>query len=467
MQKDVVIDYVPNPRQAEFHRASEDFVLYGGAKGGGKSCALVEECVAWGYEHPGANMYIFRETYDALDQNIIREFKDKIPAELYKYNEGKHVAKLLNGTIINFRFVANDEDATKYQGVSMDWLGVDELTKHSEKAIQILQSCLRSTKYKPKFRATCNPGGKGHVWVRDTYILATDYGKKVIKDPTYDITIRFIPATVYDNEALMKNDPNYVKRLENLPENEKQAFLYGNWDIFEGRFFGEWNEKTHVIKPFEIPREWKKFVSIDWGYKDYCDVLWHAVDGDHIYTYRELHVKETSVRDVAHMIKSLMGFDEKIEYWVGSPDMWQTRGTGESLGSQNIADIFAAERIYFQKAKNDRIIGWQVMREYMLEARDKKPKWLIFSSCANIIRCLPLAQYDDKKIEDMATEPHEITDALDSARYFFMTRPSERKRELRQKLDGYTPGEIEDFLGGRKEEYRKKHDSVDRRRVWR
>jgi phage terminase large subunit len=466
MAQDVVIEYVPNEKQALFHQASEDYVLYGGAKGGGKSCALVEEAIAWGYEHNGANMYIFRETYDALEQNIIREFKEKIPKELYKYNEGKHRAVLLNGTVINFRHVNSDADAAIYQGVSMDWLGIDELTKHSEKAVQILLSCLRSAKgYKPKFRATCNPGGKGHVWVRDTYILATDYGKKVIKDPIYGVTIRFIPATVYDNTVLMANDPVYVKRLENLPDNEKRAFLYGDWDIFEGRFFGEWNEKTHVVAPFDIPREWRKAVSIDWGFNDYCDVLWHAMDGDHVYTYRELHVKGKSVREVARDIKMLTGFDEKIDYYVGSPDMWQTRGTGETIGSQNIADIFASERIYFQKANNSRVVGWQVMREYMLNAKDETPKWKIFSSCQNIIRCLPLAQYDDDKMEDMSTEPHEITDALDSARYFFMTRPSSKRISMENKPMNYTPSEVEDFLSGSTKETRK-HDSVDRRRVW-
>ena len=263
----------------------------------------------------------------------------------------------------------------------------------------------------------------------------------------------------------MRNDPNYVRRLENLPEHEKQAFLYGNWDIFEGRFFGEWTEETHVVKPFEIPREWKKYVSIDWGYNDFCSVLWHAVDGKHIYTYRELHVKETSVRDVAHMIKKLMNYDEKPTLWVGSPDMWQTRGTAEKGHGANIAEIFAQEGIYWTKADNSRIIGWQVMREYMLKTDDDKPRWMIFSNCTNIIRCLPLAQYDDKKLEDMSTEPHEITDALDSARYFLMTRPSARQVKERLDTTNYTPTEIVDYLGGKIEKERK-HDSVDRRRVW-
>jgi hypothetical protein len=146
--------------------------------------------------------------------------------------------------------------------------------------------------------------------------------------------------------------------------------------------------------------------------------------------------------------------------------MWQTRGTGDTFHGENIADIFAAEKIYWQKAENSRIIGWQVMREYMLNADDGKPKWQVFSSCTNLIRCLPLAQYDDKKLEDMATEPHEITDALDAARYFLISRPGARKVAARVDTTNYTPTEIEDFLGGKKE-LTKKHDSVDRRRVWR
>lgn len=275
--------------------------------------------------------------------------------------------------------------------------------------------------------------------MRDTYILRTNYGKKVVKDDVFGVTIRFIPATVYDNKVLMENDPLYVKRLENLPENEKKAFLYGDWDIFEGRFFGEWKEKTHVIKPFNIPRSWKKAVSIDWGYNDYCDVLWHAMDGEHVYTYRELHVKGRSVREVARDIKILTDYNEKIDYYVGSPDMWQTRGTGETLGTQNIASIFAEEKLFFQKANDSRIVGWQVMREYMQKAKDKTPKWLIFNTCKNLIRCLPLAQYDDNKLEDMATEPHEITDALDSARYFFMTRPVSNKNSYYNVIENYTP----------------------------
>lgn len=125
----------------------------------------------WGLEHPGANMFIFRETFTALEQNVIREWKESIPQELYKYNESKHVAKLINSTTVSFGFMNNLDDARKYQGSNIDWIGIDELTKHTEEEVQIILTCLRSAKgFKPKFRGTCNPGGvrtlmgKGRVY---------------------------------------------------------------------------------------------------------------------------------------------------------------------------------------------------------------------------------------------------------------------------------------------------------------
>jgi len=130
---EINIGYIPNKKQAIFHASSSQEVVYGGAKGGGKSCALVMEALAYGLENAGAEMYIFRETYDDLEANIIREWKEKVPKELYSYNESKHVATLINSTVLKFRYIRNFTDAEGYQGRSMDWIGVDELTKHLKK----------------------------------------------------------------------------------------------------------------------------------------------------------------------------------------------------------------------------------------------------------------------------------------------------------------------------------------------
>ena len=208
------------------------------------------DALAYALENKGAQIYLFRETYDDLEANIIREWQEKVPSELYTYNASNHIAKVNGGSTVSFRYIRNIDDAFKYQGRSMDYIGVDELTKHLYKAIQILLSCLRSPKgFKPLFRGTCNPGGEGHLWVKQRYIEPTKYGKQMIVDQITGNRIAFIPAQVYDNTVLMENDPAYVRRLENLPEDERKAYLFGDWNVFAGQYFKEWRYDKHVIEP--------------------------------------------------------------------------------------------------------------------------------------------------------------------------------------------------------------------------
>jgi len=444
MEKEVDVEYTANKKQALFHSSNCEEVLYGGAKGGGKSCALMMEALAYGLKNNGATIYLFRETYDDLEANLIAEMKAKWPEDLYSYNEGKHIATLKNGTKVYFRYIANWQDANKYQGRSIDFIGVDELTKHEERSIQVLLSCLRSPKgFKTKFKATCNPNGVGFGWVKTNYIERTNYGEKIVIDELTGNRVEFIPATVYDNEILMKNDPNYVKRLENLPEDEKRAFLYGDWDSLQGQYFSNWDRKKHVVAPFEVPSHWKRYRSIDWGFKDHCAVYWHAVDQDgRSYTYRELYVNETMASDVAKMINrmSVMIDDngnevpEDIQYTVASPDMWQTRGLqavkdGKIIG-KNIAEVFLEEGIPLIRADNSRVIGWQRVAEEMQDQADGLPNWQIFSTCVNLVRTLPYLVRDEKKREDIADRQEDH--CAESIRYFHMSRPMKSKPTAEQ-----------------------------------
>lgn len=285
----IKVKYDPNPKQDRFHRCGQVEVVYGGAKGGGKTCALVMEGLAYGMEYAGATIYFFRETYDDLESNIIAEWKKRVPPELYKYNETKHTAVLYNGTVVRFRYIKDKRDAEQYDGRSIDAIFVDELTKHEEASIQQLLSCLRSPLGFPaRFRASCNPGGIGHNWVKKRYIIPTNKGNNEIEDSVTGNSIAFIPATVYDNEAIMMNDPAYVRRLENLPPKKKQAFLHGDWDMYDGQAFEEFDEDVHIIKPFAIPEHWHRWISVDNGFTDSFAWYWFAVD-EHglVYIYRE------------------------------------------------------------------------------------------------------------------------------------------------------------------------------------
>jgi hypothetical protein len=422
------IPYQPNAKQSLFHSSSADEVVYGGAKGGGKSCALVMECLAYGLENAGAEMYIFRETYDDLEANIIREWKEKVPRELYSYHESKHVATLVNGTTVKFRYIRSYADAEGYQGRSMDWIGVDELTKHEKRSIQVLLSCLRSPKgFKPTFRGTCNPGGIGHVWVKEDYIEATEYGKHPASDPVTGNKRVFIPAKVYDNTVLMQNDPNYVKRLENLPEKEKKAFLHGDWDIFEGQYFGEFKRDIHVIEPFVIPDHWRRYTTMDYGL-DMLAVLWIAVDTqNNAYCYKELYQDNLIISEAAKRYNEVNGKDKPHARYA-PPDLWNRRQeTGKSA-----ADLFRENGMHLIKSSNDRVQGWYNVKEWLkpIQTRDEQTgeevttsRLKIFANCTNLIRTLPQLQRDEKDPNDVAGEPHELTHIPDALRGWCITRP--------------------------------------------
>lgn len=431
----IEIKYTPNKKQELFHSCPADEAVYGGAKGGGKSCALIMESTAYALENAGAIVYLFRETYDDLEANLIREFKDKIPKEIYTYSESKHIAKLINGSEIIFRYISNDADAEGYQGRSMDFIGVDELTKHSQKAIQVLLSCLRSPKgFRPLFRGTCNPGGKGHAWVKERYIDGTRHGEDIITDAVSGTTIAFIPAVVYDNDILMENDPAYVRRLENLPEAQRKAFLYGDWDIFDGQYFTEFDASVHICNPFPIPAHWKRVTTMDYGLDMFAHYHIAEDENGEAYFYREIYQSGLIVSDAAKQVKDIESSETGYIKRLAPPDLWNT----QSISGTSTAYMFENNGLNLTKANNDRIDGWLALKELLKvwvdESGKKRSKLHIFKTCPNLIRCLPLAQYSEKVPCDVANEPHEITHSCDALRYYAISyrgkaNPIETKRE--------------------------------------
>jgi len=429
LKAEIRVPYEPNVKQNLFHASPAEESVYGGAKGGGKSAALIMDALAYGYEYPGANIYLFRETYPNLEANLIREWKKAVPKELYSYNESKHMAKLINGSQVLFRYVKNEKDAEGYQGQEFDYLGIDELTKHTERTVQLLLSCMRSAKGFPtRFRGTCNPGGRGHGFVKLNYVEATDYGKKMVRDKITGNRRVFIPANVYDNYVLMKNDPTYVKRLENLPEQERKAFLLGDWNVFIGQVFSEWNRNVHVVEPFEIPATWMRFRAIDWGFSKPYSIHWYAIDYEgNIWVYRELYGMKPNQPDVgseedpgqvAAKVKAAEK-NEFISYGVADPAIWQKHK--QIRNGESVAETFANEGVYWNQADNDRLAG-KMQVHLRLRGRGRNGAGIrIFSNCIHAIRTLPELCYDENKPEDVDTtlEDH----FYDELRYALMSRP--------------------------------------------
>ena len=238
----------------------------------------------------------------------------------------------------------------------------------------------------------------------------------------------FIPAKLTDNTVLMKNNPEYLQVLQNLPEHLRKAYLDGDWDAMEGQYFEEFNRSVHVCRPFQIPSWWKRFRAMDWGYRDPCCVLWFAVDPEgRVYVYDELYITRTIASQVAKMVKQkTAGY--KCAYTAASPDAWAKRGATDGIEGVSVEQIFAKNGVPLQKADNSRVVGWQRVREFLQCTDGEKPMLQIFDCCTNLIRTLPTLTYDKNDHEDVSDrcEDH----AAEALRYGLMSRAKTRPKKI-------------------------------------
>ncbi|MBQ1244152.1 MAG: terminase family protein [Clostridia bacterium] len=414
-------------KQRRFIEADATEVLFGGAAGGGKSFGQLIDALLYALKYPKSKQLILRRTFAELEKSLIRVSLSLFPREIYTYNSTLHSGKFKNGSILDFGYCATENDVFQYQSAEYDAVRFDELTHFTEFQYLYLISRVRGANDNPKqIKSSTNPGGVGHSWVKsrfvdpsppDTPFTASDGSRRI-----------FIPSKIDDNLFLMKSDPEYKKRLLALPESQKKALLYGDWNIFEGQYFTEFDYEKHTCNPFPIPKEWRKYRTIDYGL-DRLACLWVAVDSDrNVYVYRELCESNLMISDAAKKICEKTPTEESIYATLAPPDLWsRSQESGRSK-----AIIFSENGLFFTKTANDRETGWLSIKELLKTDEKGRPRLKIFRSCTEIIRCLPMLQIDPQRPTDTANEPHEITHAPDALRGFaiFYSRPNEKERTV-------------------------------------
>ena len=412
----------PNPKQEQFLRSLRRRVCYGGARGGGKSWVVRAKATLLALNYPGIKIIILRRTYADLWQNHVLELRKLLEPDIATYRDSEKAMVFPNGSRIRFGYCAAEADVLQYQGQEYDIMFLDEATQFTEYMYNCLVASNRGANEFPhRMYLTCNPGGVGHAWVKRLFI-DKDYTEAENPDD-----YEFIPAKVYDNKVLVDKDPEYVRMLETLPEDMRRAWLDGDWNVFAGQYFREWRDDIHIIDPIEIPGWWRRYFAMDYGL-DMLAGYWIAVDGEgQAYVYREVYQSGLIASEAAQKIKELT-CGENIDQWLAPPDLWNRRNdTGRS-----VADIFVEQDIPLTRVDNDRINGWQDVHEWLkpydtVDAVTGEPKKAaglrFFRSCRNVIRCLPMIQYDEHKANDVAKEPHELTHAPDAIRYFCSGRP--------------------------------------------
>lgn len=442
---------------------SEAFeTLFGGAAGGGKSYGQLTDSLLFALKYPKSKQIIFRRTFADLEKSLIRVSLEMYPREIATYNSSKHTWKFINGSIIDFGYIDNEKDVFQYQSAEYDIIRFDELTHFTEYMyVYMISRCRGANSYPKGIKSSTNPGGVGHTWVKERFIDIGEPNKlhEVVLDSGKKSTRIFIPSLVQDNIFMLEYDPDYIDRLDNLPEKERQALKYGDWDIYDGMFFPEFKRRIHVIEPFEIPNEWNKYISIDYGL-DMFAVLFHAIDTKgNDYVYNEIYQSNLIVSEAAKLLKSYPD-NNKVKYRYAPPDLWNRRNdTGKSA-----AEIFYENGVQLTKCSADRKNGWLAVKEWIkpYETKDEQTgetitnsNLKIFSNCLNIIRCLPALQHDDKDVNDVATEPHELTHITDSLRYFCISRTSPTK----------VPKEVKELHINFKSEIPKRKDYGERIKV--
>ena len=410
------IDFgTPNPKQEEFLLSKTRFTAYGGARGGGKSFVVRLKAKLMALRYAGIRILIMRKTFPELRENHILPLMGELMG-IATYKDSDKSFTFLNGSRLRFGYCDNDADVHQYQGQEYDVIFMDEATHFTEFQFSTLTACIRGVNGFPKrMYLTCNPGGVGHAWVKRLFI---DRDYKPSENPD-DYT--FIQAKVTDNKVLMEQDPEYVKMLDNLPDDLRRAWRDGDWDLFAGQYFTEFKRDIHVVEPFPIPKEWRIYRTLDYGL-DMLACYWVAMDErGRAFVYKEAYRSDMIISKAAELINSMT--TEQVKATFAPPDLWNRRqDTGKS-----VAQIFAEHGIMLTKASNARVAGWLDVKEWLSPYGEGEANLKFFSNCTNIIRCLPQLQHDDHDPSDVSTEPHEITHGPDAIRYFCAGRPVPNK----------------------------------------
>lgn len=444
MAKTIRIDYCPTKKQRMFHESCVDELLFGGAAGGGKTKAIVMDAMFRGLHYPGTAAYIFRRTFAELEGTVIKEALASIPRELGRYLASKHVMYFPNGSFIKFCHCAYEGDMYDYQGHEIDWLYFDELTHFTLPIYEYIKTRLRTKKESgvtPVVRCSANPGNVGHAWVKARFVDAGPYMSIVedqIKDQnTGEVRInrrQYLPSLVSDNPYI--ND-DYKFKLLQKPEALRRALLNGDWDVFEGQAFIEFTDdpthyddgiKTHVIKPFEIPTHWPRYMSFDWGSARPFSVGWWAVaPSGTVYRYREwygwngtpnvgLNKTVSEIATEIIDIETRAGERGLFIDRVCDPALMFERERGDSL-----AQKFSDHGLHFRRGDNSRMAAKAELHERFRFREDGKPAMYVFSNCKQFIRTVPALPYSLSKPEDIDTDAEDHI--YDETRYFLMCRP--------------------------------------------
>jgi len=420
--------------------------LYTGTRGPGKTDALLMSFAqhvgkGWGRHWRGV---IFRRRYKELDEiktKGIKFFYPAFPGCRFLESQSAYKFKWPSGEELLLRHLEHDDDYWSYHGHEYPYVGFDELTTWpTDYLYEAMKSCSRTSHsgVPRMYRATTNPYGTGHPWVkRYWYDPAPGYERDgtYIRDPhTGQIRVRF-SGDLLENKALIEASPEYLQQLDGIQsEALRMAWRFGSWEIAIGGFWdGVWDPSQHIVKRFIPPVTWRRWRALDWGYAKPYSVGWYAKSPEgQIVRYRELYGwggkedvgSRESVSAVAHKILEHDKFERqhgaRFQLNPADSQIWASEGTERS-----VADIFSECGVVWHKASKgpgSRVNGWNAIREALEEriplpperGGGEVPGFVVTDNCKHFLRTFPVAMPDEDNWEDIATDTEDHCFAADT-----------------------------------------------------
>lgn len=405
---------------------------YEGTRGPGKTDALLMDFAQYVGRGFGAAWrgILFREEYPNLDDVITKSkkwFYRIFPGAVY--NQSDHRWTFETGETLLFRHAKREDDYWKYHGHEYPWVAWDELTNWADDKLylKMMSICRSSSTGMPRhYRATCNPYGRGHNWVKARFIDPAPRGF-VIQDEEGRERV-CLHGSIYENKILLQSDPDYLKNLQAQTGAIRAAWLEGDWNIIAGGMFDDvWDESIHVMQPFDIPSTWRIDRSFDWGSsKPYSVGWWAESDGCDI-VLRDGTKKSTRRGDlfrVAEMYgcngkpnegtrelsvevaRKILDFEKKLGRVVEAGPADSSIFDVED--GKSIANEMGRIGVHWLKADKkpgSRRNGWEIMRERFKNSISKEgPGLFVFSTCRDFIRTVPVLSRADNEPDDVDTD---------------------------------------------------------------
>lgn len=452
------------PKQVELRKLIESseygWIGYGGAAGGAKSYGIRAIAIILG-QIRGTKSLIFRRYSKELLDNHINPMIEANPQLLDYFNKKENILYDTYGKpIIQFGYAEMDDDIFTFQGSEYDLIFVDEATQVTAKQISFLKTRNRTVKdwLKPKMILTCNPGGVSHNYIKRLFIDKQYLDYEDPKDYT------FIQSHLWDNVFFvmhqLKRDgvnakeyyswsddqrkeyclanADYAKTLSGLGEEKKMAYLYGDWNIFGGMFFKNFDPRKEVIEPFEIPQDWKIIGSLDPGFSSPCSFGLTAQDlMGNVYRIGTYYESERPAEEHALSIKEYMTSEYSSIYpylrgrrpsmIVSGVDAFARKDRYAIMSNElTFSDVFQKHGLYLYRAVTDRKAGWWAWKSLMPD------KYFVFDKLnvplLSEITAVVSSSLDPEDLQGKGNDPNVSDHSLDEQRYGIMSlfKPHEK-----------------------------------------